>query len=111
MNETLPALIKDGAEDWSPIGEYVQAGELETIDDNGTAITNDDVVVQYLNVDQQPPLVDPDSGRTFSEGQRRNNASLVFKIIFGNTSFLITGDINGRKHSDDDQEAIDSEEK
>lgn len=110
-NKTLPVLVAEGTEDWSPIGDFVQAGELETIDDNGTVTTNDDVVIQYLNVDQQPPLVDPDSNRTFDESEQRNNASLVIKILFGNTSFLITGDINGREKHDADQEAIDSEEK
>ncbi len=111
VNETLPALIAAGAEDWSPIGDFVQAGELETIDDNGTADEDDDVVIQYLNVDQQPPSVDPDSGRSFSESQQRNNASLVIKVIFGNTSFLFTGDINGREMGDSNSNAIDSEEK
>lgn len=111
LNETLPALIEVGAEDWSPIGDFVQAGELETIDDNGTASEDDDVIVQYLNVDQQPPLIDPNSGRAFSESQQRNNASLVFKVIYGDTSFLFTGDINGRKMGDSNSNAIDSEEK
>ena len=107
----MVALVDVGAEDWSPIGDFVQAGELETIDDNGTGSTADDVVVQYLNVDQQPPSVDPDSSRSFSESERRNNASLVFKVIYGNTSFLFTGDINGREMGDTNSNAIDSEEK
>lgn len=111
LTVTVPELVSFGAEDWTPIGDFVSAGEFETIDDNGTATTNDDVVVQYLNVDKQPPVVDPDSGRSFSESERRNNASLVFKVIYGNTSFLFTGDINGREKHDSNQEAIDSEEK
>jgi len=108
---TLPELVSFGAEDWSPIGEFVSAGEFEVIDDNGTPTETDDVVVQYLNVDKQPPTVDPDSGRSFSESERRNNASLVFKLIYGDTTFLFTGDINGRRKHDNDQEAVDSEEK
>jgi len=70
-------------------------------------------VVQYLNIDSDPPAVDPVSGRRFNEAERRNNASLVFKLIYGDISFLITGDINGRDRTHDDpstDDEIDSEE-
>lgn len=111
VNTILPRLEEEGTENWSPMGDFVRVGELEVIDDNQTPEESDDVIVQYLNVDQQPELVDADSGRVFSESQQRNNASLVFKIIYGNTSFLFTGDINGREKGDPDENAIDSEEK
>lgn len=97
-----------------PLNEYVSVGETETIDDGGTPTdSSDDITIHYLNVDSEPPASGPIFGRTFSESQRRNNASLVFKLIYKDISFLITGDINGRnkkhtKQSTDDE--IDSEE-
>jgi len=99
---------------YSPIKDYVSAGFHELVDDGGTANDpSDDLIIQYLNVDQFPPERDPKSGRAFDESQRRNNASLVFKLIYGDVSFLITGDINGRDKlhfgsSHDDE--MDSEE-
>jgi competence protein ComEC len=98
---------------YMPICEWVNAGEFEAIDDGDTPEETDDVLIQYLNVDRSPPRYGPIFGREFSESKRRNNASLVFKIIYGDISFLITGDINGRdkehegvEHDDE----IDSEE-
>ena len=80
---------EEGIDIYNPIGAWVSAGEFESIDDGGTEENEtDDVFVQYLNVDQDPPSTDPNSGRIFSESQRRNNASLVFKVIFGDVSFL-----------------------
>lgn len=111
LEETKPELISNGMVDWTPIGDFVSAGEWESIDDLGTPEEEDDVWVQYLNVDKQPPSKDPDSGRTFQESERRNNASLVFKIVWHDASFLFTGDINGRKKFEDDEDEVDSEEK
>ncbi len=109
--DIIEDLEANGMENWTPLEDWVIACELETIDDRGTATTADDVAVQYLNVDKQPALVDPVSNRSFAESERRNNASLVFKLIYGKTSFLFTGDINGREKGDQDDEAIDSEER
>lgn len=105
---------EEGCESFVPLSDWVAAGDKETIDDGGTPDNaSDDVVFQYLNVDGDPPERDPVSGRSFDENQRRNNASLVIKVIYGNVSFLITGDINGRKKTrsgpSTDNE-IDSEE-
>ncbi len=61
----------------------------------------------------QPPEQDAIFGRSFSESERRNNASFVFKVIYGDVSFLFTGDINGRdrEHTDVSTDSeIDSEE-
>ena len=98
---TWSALLEvvDDEEDcvqYLPINVWVSAGDTEVLDDNGTTSTQDDVVVRYLNVDQSPPAVDPVFGRSFSESEQRNNASLVIKITYRDISFLITGDINGR---------------
>ncbi len=104
----------DNCKVYMPIEQYVGAGDTEIIDDGGTPTDpGDDVVIRYLNVDSDPPCRDAIFGRTFDEGQRRNNASLVFKLIYKDVTFLITGDINGRekKHEGEatDNE-IDSEE-
>ncbi len=99
---------------YSPLGDFADVGFLELLDDGGTpGDSSDDIVVQYLNVDKQPPDRDPNSNRSFSESERRNNASFVFKLIYNDVSFLITGDINGRRKEHvgrgfDDE--IDSEE-
>ena len=97
-----------------PLENYNDVGDLETIDDGDTpSDTSDDVVIQYLNVDSEPPNRDPVSGRHFNEAERRNNASFVFKLIYGEVSFLFTGDINGRNkdHIDASTDSeIDSEE-
>ncbi|MCH7527702.1 MAG: MBL fold metallo-hydrolase [Planctomycetes bacterium] len=104
---------EEGCAVYSPISNWVSAGDTEVIDDGGTADTQDDIVVQYLNVDSNPPERGPIFGRSFDEGERRNNASLVFKLVYKDVSFLFTGDINGRRKehesaSTDDE--IDSEE-
>lgn len=111
----MQALESDGGIDiYSPLEDYADVGFFELLDDGGTPNDDsDDIVVQYLNVDQDPPAKDPNSNRSFSESKRRNNASFVFKLIYNKISFLITGDINGRNQyhigSNFDDE-IDSEE-
>lgn len=97
-----------------PIREWVDAGTYESIDDAGTPDDEeDDVWVQFLNVDSKPPKKDSDTGRWFSESEQRNNASLVFKLVYKDVTFLVTGDINGRdKHHVGElyDEEVDSEE-
>ena len=111
LDETVPELESAGMVNWTPIGDFVAAGDWELLEGGETPAEADDIWVQYLNVDRQPDVVDPVSNRRFSESERRNNASLVFKIVYGDTSFLFTGDINGRERDDPDQNAIDSEER
>ena len=104
---------EEGCTIYWPLNEWVRAGDVEVLDDAGTPETDDDVTVQYMNVDDDPPNQDPMSGRSFSESQRRNNASLVLKLTYGRVSFLITGDINGRNKEHEDEASdgeIDSEE-
>ncbi|GMU32217.1 MAG: MBL fold metallo-hydrolase [Planctomycetia bacterium] len=81
---------------YMPISDWVSPGDLEIIDDCGTTTAKDDICVRYLNVDAQPPKIDPKTNRRYREAEQRNNASLVFRLIYGDVSFLITGDINGR---------------
>lgn len=99
---------------YTPISDFVDAGDSVSIDDLNTPDNpSDDVVVVFLNVDQQPPEFGPIFGRRFDEGERRNNASLVFKVIYKDVSFLFTGDINGRERNHRDPSTdneIDSEE-
>lgn len=109
----LKDMEKEGAEIFAPLEDWVDACDYEVLDAGKDAGPDDDVTILYLNVDSAPPKKDAVSARSFSESERRNNASIVFKIEYGETSFLFTGDINGRDkdlvHEDDDDE-IDSEE-
>ncbi len=90
--ENVPAIQKH-----VPAADSLPLGFVELFDDGGTSSSAaDDVLITYLNVDASPPERDPVSNRGFDEGQRRNNASLVFKLSYRGVSFLITGDINGR---------------
>ncbi|MBU1387761.1 MAG: hypothetical protein KKE62_06090 [Proteobacteria bacterium] len=74
----------------SPLNSWKKAGDFVCIDGL------DDIKILLLNTDSQPPQRDPVSNRRFDESLRRNNASLVFKLIYKDISFLFTGDINGR---------------
>lgn len=88
---------EEGCEVYIPLNDWVNVGTREIIDTGESDTENDDVVVQYLNIDSKPPASDPCSTRTFTESERRNNASLVIKILYRDVSFLFTGDINGRE--------------
>lgn len=104
-------LAEEDCQTRNPIGEWKDVGDVVTIDNGDTpGDTSDDVKIVLLNVDAQPPERDFVSGRTFKESQRRNNASLVFKLIYGEVSFLFTGDINGRNKNSANDDEIDSEE-
>jgi competence protein ComEC len=81
---------------YSPISGYYLPGDREVIDENETTDPTDDVILQFINVNGSPPFKDPKTKRKFKESERRNNASLVLKLIYKNVSFLLTGDINGR---------------
>lgn len=84
---------------YMPINDYVDAGDKEIIDTGKSNTKKDDIIVQYLNVDKNPPKNDPCSTTAFKESERRNNASLVIKLIYKDVSFLFVGDINERKKS------------
>jgi beta-lactamase superfamily II metal-dependent hydrolase len=88
---------EEGCIVYMPLNDWVDAGMREIVDTGETDSDSDDIVVQYLNVDKNPPTNDPCSTKAFTEGERRNNAWLVFKLIYGDVSFLFTGDINGRQ--------------
>jgi competence protein ComEC len=109
----LEEMEEKGAEIYAPLEEWVEPCEYEVLDPGTASGPEDDVTILYLNVDSAPPKKDPVSARTYSESERRNNASIVFKIEYGETSFLFTGDINGRDKDhelEDDDNEIDSEE-
>lgn len=88
--------VEEGCTIKIPLNNWNQVGDVVVIDDAYTFNDSDDVKVSLLNTDSQPPERDPISNRRFDESLIRNNASLVFKFIFKDISFLITGDINGR---------------
>jgi competence protein ComEC len=92
----LGVVEEEGCEQYVPIKDFVVLGQVEAIDNRGTSSKSDDISVTYLNIDDNPAEVDSFSGRRFKESERRNNASLVFKLTYKDISFLITGDINGR---------------
>ena len=81
---------ENGCDVKMPLGECYNAGDEVILD--GLK----DIRIVLLNTDKQPPKRDPISNRRFDESLRRNNASLVFKVVYQDISFLITGDINGR---------------
>ncbi len=110
-NKLKDAVAAEGTTVFNPIGELVAACDEEVF--RGGRGSADDVRIQFLNVDALPPARDPASGRSFSESQRRNNASLVFKLSHGSVSYLFTGDVNGRSEGHEGREhdaEIDSEE-
>jgi beta-lactamase superfamily II metal-dependent hydrolase len=89
--ETFKTNVEDeeGCTIYWPLEDYVSAGDSELLDDGGTPDdASDDVTILHLNIDSDPPEADPVFGRRFSESERRNNASYVFKVTYGNVSFL-----------------------
>lgn len=94
----------------NPVGQWKEVGDTIVVDTQNTPATDDDIKIVLLNVDSQPPHKDAVSGRSFQESQLRNNASLVFRLVYGEVSFLFTGDINGRDDDSFDPNEIDSEE-
>lgn len=81
----------------SPICNYFGLGSEIRFDDSETYTCADDVVLTLINATQW--LSDEaygDTHRKLKEDQRRNSSSLVVRLDYGPTSFLFTGDTNGR---------------
>lgn len=102
----IDELMKEsGCKVKTPMNMHYKVGEVENI--------QNDLDITLLNIDDDPPAKDWLTNRKFDEGQQRNNASLVFKLIYNQVSFLFTGDINGKdKNATNSQnpDLIDSEE-
>jgi len=94
----------------SPLSSYLGLGSVIRIDDAGTINKDDDITITIINAPKRiPKKAYGNSGRTLDESQRRNSSSIVLRLDFGETSFLFTGDTNGRKkksgiNNHDDQE-------
>ncbi len=95
----------------SPILDYLGLGSVIRFDDSDTHSAADDVVLTLINGQQWIGNVAYGSSRKLSkEGQRRNSSSLVLRMDYGETSFLFTGDTNGRNKDSDDLDACDDQE-
>ena len=103
--KTLKKLQRDdGMTFLSPLGRHMDLGDQLTFDDAGTPTHADDTVITLVNTrDCISPTAYGDTNRHLDEGQRRNSSSIVLRLDYGPTSFLFTGDVNGRdKRSSDD---------
>lgn len=94
----------------SPITDYFGLGSTIRFDDSGTYKKSDDVVLTLINAKRSLGSTAYGSTRTLNEGKRRNSSSLVVRLDYGNTSFLFTGDTNGRNRDSDDQSECDDQE-
>lgn len=94
----------------SPLDQFMGLGSQVRFDDADTFDKEDDTVITLINTQEWlPPKAYGNPGRTLSEAQKRNSTSIVLRLDYGQTSFLFTGDVNGRKKfasedAHDDQE-------
>jgi beta-lactamase superfamily II metal-dependent hydrolase len=94
----------------SPLGNYMGLGTVLRFDDASTSDTADDTVITLVNSQEKlPDLAYGSQSRKLNEAQMRNSTSIILRLDFGVTSFLFTGDVNGRGKwgpvsSHDDQE-------
>jgi|GEM_PF-2280928 len=94
----------------SPIEDFLGLGSIIRFDNSETYKESDDVVLTIINARRWLSDEAYGSRRYIGEARRRNSSSLVVKLDFGNTSFLFTGDTNGRKKwSDNEGECEDQE--
>jgi competence protein ComEC len=94
----------------SPIEDFIGTGSIIQFDNAGTPIKSDDVQLTIISAKQYIPSTAYGSNRSLNEGKRRNSSSLVIRLDFGKTSFLFTGDTNGRKKWDERINACDDQE-
>ena len=95
----------------SPLGRFYGLGSVVRFDNGGTYDKSDDTTLTIINTKQWlPPKAYGNPNRTVNDDQKRNSTSIVLRLDYGKTSFLFTGDVNGRK-KDADINAIDDQEK
>jgi beta-lactamase superfamily II metal-dependent hydrolase len=94
----------------SPIEDYLGLGSAIRFDDSDTYEASDDVVITLINAKQWLPTRAYGSDRSLQESQRRNSSSLVVRLDYGETSFLFTGDTNGRQNGTQDVNECDDQE-
>lgn len=94
----------------SPLEEFMGLGSKIRIDDSETYLATDDVVLTLVNAQREIPPQAYGSGRSMNEAQRRNSSSMVLRLDYGGTSFLLTGDTNGRKKQSTNVNECDDQE-
>lgn len=93
----------------SPLEDYIGPGSVIRFDDSETYDKSDDVVLTIINTRQWISDRVYGGERTLRENQRRNSTSLVVRLDYGQTSFLLTGDTNGREKGADEDACDDQE--
>ena len=93
------ALMKDEDTVYlSPLGDHKNPGHREVFDNAGTPAETDDTVITLINTQQKiPRIAYGDTARKLEPTERTNSSSIVLRLDYGKTSFLFTGDVNGRK--------------
>ncbi|MBT6231685.1 MAG: hypothetical protein HOI47_34010, partial [Candidatus Scalindua sp.] len=101
---------KEGLIYISPIDNFFGLGSIIRFDDSLTPDKSDDVVLTIINARQHVGVEAYGSMRSIDEARRRNSSSLVLRLDFGSTSFLFTGDTNGRKKTSTDVNECEDQE-
>jgi competence protein ComEC len=101
-NDFFPSFQSDPQLCMSPITDYIGTGSVIRVDDNGTYPAADDVTLELIHAPQSISRNCYGSDRRLNESKRNNSSSLVFRLDFGETSFLFPGDTNGRLNQSDD---------
>jgi len=95
----------------SPLGSFFELGSVIRVDDAGTYDKADDTVLTIVNTQERlPKNAYGNQERSLNESQRRNSASIVLRLDYGENSILFTGDTNGREKGSADA-AHDDQEK
>lgn len=96
----------------SPVCNYFGLGSEIRFDDSETYTCADDVVLTLINAKQwlKDEAYGSANNRKLREDQRRNSSSLVVRLDYGPTSFLFTGDTNGRDKNASDVNQCDDQE-
>ena len=82
----------------SPLEDFLPPGSRILFDNAGTPASNDDTIITIVNTRKSlPSEAYGNSRRKLTESQRRNSSSIVLRLDYGETSFLFTGDVNGRR--------------
>jgi len=94
----------------SPVADSIAVGRAVVFDNGGTPDHADDTVLTIINAPSEISDRAYGSNRQLTESQRRNSSSMVVRLDYGKTSFLFTGDTNGRPKGAD-SEACDDQER
>ena len=94
----------------SPLEDFLAPGSRILFDNAGTSAANDDTIITIVNTRKSlPEEAYGNPRRKLNEPQRRNSSSVILRLDHGDTSFLFTGDVNGRKKKSPADEHDDQE--